>query len=143
MTMIMIKHLLTVIAYVLSTFLVQGASHFAIAAKHYASIPFMRAEPVFALGFASMLIQGTIISLLYSEGAGKLSTISKAVRHAWLAGALIASYIVLAEPGKYAVASIPQWVGVELPAAAAQFTLFGVLMGLIHGRDFGSDTRGR
>ena len=41
---------LTVLAYVAATFGVQGASHFAVFAAHYAAIPIMRAEPVIAMG---------------------------------------------------------------------------------------------
>src|SRR5437773_7399388 len=41
---------LTVLAYVVVAFGVQGASHFALFAAHYAAIPIMRAEPVIAMG---------------------------------------------------------------------------------------------
>src|SRR2546425_6639738 len=56
---------LTVLAYVAATFGVQGASHFAVFAAHYAAIPIMRAEPVIAMGLGSMLIQGVLFALLF------------------------------------------------------------------------------
>lgn len=128
----MTKHALTVVAYVFSTFFVQGTSHFAVAAKHYAAIPFMRAEPVFVLGFGSMLIQGTIMSLLHEQLAHGRSSIGLAIKHAWLLGAILVSYLGLAEAGKYAIPSLASWMAVEFAAAFVQFTLFGLLMGLIH-----------
>lgn len=125
---------LTVIAYVAATFGVQGTSHFAVNADHYASIPIMRAEPVVAMGLTSMLIQGSLFALLfpvYQRGAG---SIWSGVRFSWMLGGFLASYIVLGEAGKYAIPSIPAWVAVEGVAAFVQYTLFGVMLGLIHRR---------
>src|SRR5258705_8360339 len=56
---------LTVLAYVVSTFAVQGASHFAINTAHYAAIPIMRTDPVIPMGIASMVIQGLIFAMLF------------------------------------------------------------------------------
>jgi hypothetical protein len=49
-------------------------------------------------------------------------------------GGFLASYIVVGEAGKYAIPSIPSWIAVEASVAAVQYTLFGVLLGLLHGR---------
>jgi hypothetical protein len=123
---------LTVVAYVLTTFAVQGTSHFAINAAWYASIPIMRAEPLIPLGIASMLIQGLIFAWLYPVFANGASTLRKSIVFAWLIGAFLASYIVLGEAGKYAIPSLSSWIVVEASAAFAQFTIFGVWLGLIH-----------
>ena len=126
--------LLTVLAYVAATFGVQGASHFAINAEHYAAISFMRPDPVIPMGVASMLIQGAIFALLFPTFDTGRSTIRNALVFSWTIGAFLASYIVLAEAGKYAIPSITSWILVEGGAAAAQFTAFGVLLGLLHRR---------
>ena len=61
-------------------------------------------------------------------------------RHALLTGAMLAlggflaSYIVLGEAGKYAIPSIASWIAVEGSVAFVQYTLFGVLLGVIHRR---------
>ena len=123
---------LTVVAYVLTTFAVQGTSHFAINADHFAAIPIMRAEPMIALGIASMLIQGLIFAWLYPIYASGASTLRKSIGFSWLIGGFLASYIVLGEAGKYAIPSVSSWIAVEALAAFAQFTLFGVWLGLIH-----------
>ena len=44
--------------YLVATFVVQATSHFAINRAHYASVTFLRAEPIFVLGILSMLLQG-------------------------------------------------------------------------------------
>src|SRR5688572_29192457 len=123
---------LTVVAYVLTTFAVQGTSHFAINADHFAAIPIMRAEPMIPLGITAMLIQGLIFAWLYPVYANGASTMRKSIAFSWLMGGFLASYIVLGEAGKYAIPSVSSWIAVEASAAFAQFTLFGVWLGLIH-----------
>lgn len=125
---------LTILAYVVATFGVQGASHFAINAGHYAAIPIMRAEPVVAMGIVSMLIQGTLFALLFPTFRRGGSAVWEGVKFSWALGGFLASYIILAEAGKYAIPSIASWITVEGSAAFVQFTLFGVLLGLIHRR---------
>lgn len=122
----------TVIAYALTTFAVQGTSHFALNADHFAAIPIMRAEPMIPLGIASMVIQGLIFAWLYPVYANGASTIRRGIGFSSLIGGFLASYIVLGEVGKYAIPSVSSWILVEAGAAFAQFTLFGVWLGLIH-----------
>ena len=124
--------LLTVLAYISATFAVQALSHFVVNVEHYKSITIMRAQPVFALGIASMLIQGTIFALLFPAFNRSGSPIRNAILFSWAFGLFLASYIALAEPAKYKISSIATWSGVEALAAAIQFTFFGVLLGLIH-----------
>lgn len=130
------RHILSVLAYVVATFAVQAASHFGVNADHYAAVSFMRAEPILALGVLSMVIQGAVFAYLYS--LRRMGGIAAAIRFAWLCGAVVVSYPALAEPGKYAVPSAGSWALVEIIAGFAQFTLFGVLLGLIH-RNRGAD----
>src|SRR6266581_394628 len=61
------KHLLAVLAYVVATFATQAASHFGVNAGHYAAVTYLRAQPIFALGVLSMLIQGSIMAYLYAQ----------------------------------------------------------------------------
>ncbi|HKC41191.1 MAG TPA: hypothetical protein VKC15_16740 [Gemmatimonadales bacterium] len=125
---------LTVLAYVVTTFAVQGASHFGINTAHYAAIPIMRTEPVIAMGIASMVIQGLILAMLFPAVVGRAATVWDGVKFSWTLGAFLASYILGAEAGKYAIPSIPSWIAVEGSVAFVQYTLFGILLGLIHRR---------
>jgi hypothetical protein len=126
------RHALVVLAYLVATFGIQALSHFVFNVEHYGSIPYMRAEPIFALGLASMIIQGSIFSYLYSRLAWPQPSITHALTFSWLVGGVLLSYIVLAEPAKYAVPSVPRWVLVEALAGFAQFTLFGLLLALVY-----------
>jgi hypothetical protein len=123
--------MLTVVAYVLATFVTQALSHFAINKEHYASIPYLRNEPIFPLGILSMFIQAAILGYLYPRLAARRS-LRGALVFSWLAGGILVSYIALGEPAKYQVPPVPAWIAIEAAAGAAQFTLFGLLLGLIH-----------
>jgi hypothetical protein len=123
---------LTVAAYVAATFGVQGASHFGVNAAHYAGVDMMRADPVIPLGITSMLIQGVTFAVLFPRFRDPARPVLSAVWFSWAIGGFLASYIALGEAGKYDVPSIPAWIAVEAVAAFAQFTVFGVLLGLVH-----------
>src|SRR5438552_17988719 len=84
---------LTVLAYVAATFGVQGASHFAVFAAHYAAIPIMRAEPVIATGLGSMLIQGVLFALLFPAFQRGSVAVWDGVKFSWALGGFLASYI--------------------------------------------------
>lgn len=124
----------TILAYVVTTFAVQGTSHFAINADHYASITIMRAEPIVPMGLTSMVIQGFIFAWLFPAFRRESRPILSGIAFSCTIGAFLASYIALGEAGKYAVPSIGSWIAVEVTAAAVQFVLFGLLLGLVHRR---------
>jgi hypothetical protein len=123
---------LTVLAFMCVTFAVQGTSHFVLNADHFASISFMRPDPILPMGFAVMIIQALIFSFamlrLWPDGA----TIQQSLMVSASMGLFLASYIALAEPAKYAAPSIPAWIAVESTASFVQFAVFGVLLGLIY-----------
>ncbi|SRR5712692_10043963 len=127
------RHTLTVLGYIVATFFTQATSHFVIFAQHYAAIPIMKAEPIFALGFTTMIIQGSVLTYVFANSRFAGGSRMDAVRFAWLVGAFLVSYIVLGEPAKYSVPSIPAWIAVEAGVGFVQYTLFGILLGLAHG----------
>ena len=125
---------LTVTAYVLTTFGVQGTSHFVINASHYANIPIMRTEPLVPMGLASMVVQGLIFAWLFPTFNRGGPTIRNGVVFSCTLGGFLASYIVLGEAGKYAIPSIGSWIAVEGSAALVQYVVFGLVLGLLHRR---------
>jgi len=125
---------LTVLAYVVTSFAVQGTSHFLVNADHYAGISIMRTQPVIAMGITSMVIQGVIFALLFPAFNHGPNPVRNGIFFSWALGGFLASYIVLGEAGKYAIPSIPSWIAVEASVAFVQYTVFGVLLGLLHRR---------
>ena len=129
------SHALSILAFIAVTFAVQASSHFVINTAYYASIPFMRADVVFPLGFLAMIIQGACLTWLYSRTPRTGHPVISGVKFSLLTGAILASYIAFAEPAKYAAPSIPAWIAVEGLVSLTQFALFGILLGLIHGEN--------
>ena len=79
-----------------------------------------------------MLIQGSILSYLYVRLDDQQRSFRHAVSFGWLTGGILVSYIALAEAAKYAVPAIGSWMAVEATAGLAQFTLYGLLLGLVY-----------
>ena len=126
------RHLLAVVAYVFATLATQGLSHFLVFGSHYAAVTYMKAEPVFALGIASMLVQGSVLSFVYTQSRFIEQGLTGALRCAWLFGAFLVSYIAFAEAAKYRVPDMASWIAVEVGVGFIQFTLIGALLGLAH-----------
>ncbi|MBI3886436.1 MAG: hypothetical protein HY302_12015 [Opitutae bacterium] len=121
--------LLGTLLYTVATFATQATSHFGINRAHYAAVGFLRPEPIFALGFASMLLQGAVLTHLYGRYTRENSGWRQGWKFALLAGTLIVSYEALAEPAKYPVPSVVSWMLVEAAAGFVQFSLFGLALG--------------
>jgi hypothetical protein len=128
------RHILSVLSYIFATFLVQGMSHFAVFSSHYAAISILRLQPNFALGFASMVVQGVILSYVFAGSRFDTGKVKDAIVLAWLFGAFLVSYMALAEPGKYNVPDVPSSISVEAGVGFVQYTLIGALYGWAQGK---------
>jgi hypothetical protein len=117
--------------FIIISFTAQSISHFVINAEHYASITFMRAEPVFILGFLTMIMQGLVLSHFFKIYSGKEFTLKKGFIYGLLLCIFFVSYPALVEPAKYQVPSITSWILVEGSVGVVQFTLFGVLLSML------------
>lgn len=124
--------LLGTLAYIAVTFATQGVSHFAINRAHYAAISFMRAEPIFALGISSMVIQGAILTYLYPLYARGSTQLGRGLGYGLLVGVFFVSYPALAEAAKFPVPAVLPWIAVEGVTGLVQFGLFGLLLALLH-----------
>jgi hypothetical protein len=92
------RHVLSTLAYMVGTFAVQATSHFAVNREHYAAVTFLRREPIFALGIASMVLQGAILSYLFASCVRESPNWRKGLKFGLLAGVFFTSYPALAEP---------------------------------------------
>ncbi len=128
------KHILSVIAFMIVSFAVQGLNHFVINIEYYANIDFARPEPVMALGFLTMIIQGSILTLALAHIAPINARVKDGLKVSLSFGLFLGFYIVFAEPAKYTAPSIPGWIFTEGLASTIQFVVFGFVLGFIHER---------
>jgi len=122
------------LAFIIVSFATQAISHFGINADHYATVSFMRSEPIFALGFLTMLIQGLVLSHLFGIYGNNLYATKTGLVFGLLMSAFFVSYLALVEPSKYQVPNIGAWILVEGVVGLIQFSLFGVVLSLIYRR---------
>lgn len=126
------RHALTVLAYIVATFVTQAISHFAVNADHYATIQHIRKEPIFQFGILAMIIQGILLSVLYAKVTNTHRSIKSAVGFSWMMGGFLISYMAFAEAAKYTVPSVTSWIVIEIAAGFIQFTVFGILLGFVY-----------
>jgi len=126
------KIALGTLSFVIVTFLVQASSHFVINQDHYAAIHFMRPEPIMWLGIGTMLIQGLVLSHLFQSYQTGQDFLKRGWSFGILTGLVLISYIALVEPSKYLAPSINSWILVEGLAGLVQFSLFGIILGIIN-----------
>lgn len=127
-------HILSILAFMAITFAAQGTSHFVVNKAHFDAVGFLREEPIMILGFATMIVQGGTLSLALWAWKGGQGSVMDGLKIAAVFGAFLVSYIMLSEPAKYTVPSIPRWVLTELVVGTLQFGLFGLVIGAIHRR---------
>jgi len=130
----MLKHALSIVAFMVVSFAVQGLSHFVINKAHFDAIGFPRPDPLIPLGLLVMIIQGLILSIALATWRPKMVTLKDGLAVSMTFGIFLVSYIAIVEPSKYIVPSIQSWLMVEGLAGLIQFGLYGVLLGLIHKR---------
>lgn len=128
----MVTHLLSMVAFMVVSFAVQGLNHFVINKAHYDQIDFARAEPVLLLGFLAMIIQGLVLSFAMTKIVTSGSFFKDGLLVSLAFGLFLASYIALAEPAKYAAPSIASWFLTEGLASTIQFLVFGGVLGWVH-----------
>ncbi len=128
----MTKHLLSIFAFMAISFAVQGLSHFVINKDHFAGIDFMRSDPIIPLGLFVMVIQGLIMTIALKRFAPTGATIRDGLVVSLAFGLFLIAYIAIVEPSKYAVPSISAWFLIEGPVGLIQFSVFGIILGLIH-----------
>lgn len=123
------KNIITgTLLFIVVSFAAQSISHFAINADHYSTISFMRAEPIFILGFLTMIMQGIVVSYLFLIYSKNDFTWTKGLAYGLIMSAFFVSYPALVEPAKYQVPSIGSWILVEATVGVIQFSLIGILL---------------
>jgi hypothetical protein len=128
------KTVLGTIAYVVISFIAQALNHFVANKAHYAGIPFMRKEPIMALGIFTMLLQGVILSHVFLTLHRTGATKAQGLKYGLLMGLFLGSYIALVEPSKYTAPSVLSWIAVEGITSLLQFGVFGVVLATINKR---------
>jgi len=122
-------------AYTIGTFTLAVVWHVLLFGDRYRSFGYIEGEPSFAIGFATILLQGAILSTLFPmvklSGAG----VVRGIKFSFLIGAFFWTSHVLAFIAKQPVQNVGLFVAMETFYLALQFGLFGFLIGAIYRGD--------
>ena len=124
---------LTMLAYTVLTFGFAVAWHLLLFRSFYDRIGYFgEEEPVIALGFLTIIIQGAVIGLTYPffQRGGK--ALAEAARVAATFGVVITSVQVLAASAKHHAPVTAEWFVFEGLYFVAQFTLLALAFAFIH-----------
>ena len=129
------KFVLAVIAYIIVTFAVAASWHLFFFKDLYDQLAiFSRKEPLIPLGIVSIVLQALILAYLYPALYKGGSPAKEGLKFGLLIGALMASIAVFAEAGKQNVSSLSTWLVFETAYYLLQYSLLGVIIGLIYGK---------
>ncbi|MCH7638425.1 MAG: hypothetical protein IH855_03035 [Bacteroidetes bacterium] len=126
--------LLGTLAYTLVAFPLAVIWHVVLFEDKYHSFGYFEGEPNFALGLLTIIIQGYILSLLYSYVKFKGQGIIRGLKYALIIGIFFWSSHVLAFVAKQVVDNSLSFVVMESFYLLIQFGAYGLLIGKIYGR---------
>lgn len=126
--------LLGTLAYTFVTFPLAVVWHVLLFEQKYKEFGYFQGEPSFLLGFATILIQGAVLSFLYPfvkfSGSGPI----RGLRYSLLIGVFFWSSHVLAFVAKQIIQSPVSFVAMESFYLLLQFGIYGILIGLIYNK---------
>jgi hypothetical protein len=127
------KFWMSFFAYIALTFACAVTWHLLLFKDYYLSVG-MRKEPLMYLGVLSMIIQASVLSLLYPRFYRGGDPVKEGARFGFAMGLFLASFAALADAGKFDLGSPVAWILHEGTVTLVQFTLAGILIALIYGR---------
>ena len=121
-------------SYLVLTFVIAGGWHLALFKDVYARLgAFTRPRPIIPLGILSMVFQAAIVAYLYPFFYRGGNPLAEGAAFGLLLGVFMGSNAVLAEAGKNQVGSLTTWITLEGVYYLLQFTLVGLVVGLVYG----------
>lgn len=127
--------LLGTLTYAAVTFPLAYVWHLIVFAEQYDRLgAFTREEPVVALGFLVIVLQGILLAVAFEAYTRGSASVRHALRFAFLAGTFLWSSQVVAFAAKSAVSSLTSWLLIESAYFAIQFALVGLALGALHSR---------
>lgn len=126
------KVALGTVAYTVGTFTLAVVWHILLFEDQYRRFGYIEGEPNFAIGFATILAQGVLLSLLFPMFKTAGTGIIRGLKFVVPIGAFFWTSHVLAFIAKQTIQDVPLFVTMETIYLGLQFGLFGVLIGVIY-----------
>ena len=120
------------IAYTVGTFSLAILWHVILFEDRYRTFGYFEGEPNFIVGLLTILVQGTILSVLFPLVRLSGSAYVRSFKFALLIGTFFWTSHVLAFVAKQAIDNPGVFVAMETVYLCLQFGLFGLLIGFIY-----------
>ena len=125
-------------AYTICTFFLAVGWHVLLFKEMYESFGYFEGEPDFLLGLLTIVLQGALLSNLFTMLKAEGTALWRGLRFALIAGAFFWTSHVLAFVAKQTVPGVSAFIWMETAYLLLQFGLFGLIIGVIH-RERSSD----
>ncbi len=125
------QFLLGIGVYAAATFPVAYVWHLVLFESTYAELGYFTREPIVAIGFAAIVLQGACLSFAYPRFAPGQSPLAEGLRFGLGAGFFLWTSQVLAFTAKHEVSPISTWLAIETVYFAVQFGLVGLAYGFL------------
>jgi len=119
-------------AYTIGTFTLAVVWHVVLFEGLYRRFGYIEGEPNFVIGFATILLQGVMLSVLFPMFRIAGSGAVRGLKFAALIGVFFWTSHVLAFIAKQTIHDVSLFVTMETFYLVLQFGLYGVLIGLIY-----------
>ena len=120
------------LAYLLVTFPLAFVWHMVVFKGIYDELGMYREQPILALGFVAILIQGLFLSYAFPLIYRGPSAVQAGVKFGLLMGLFLWSSQVIATAVKHEVSSLAIWLGIETAYFVVQFAIVGLAIGLVY-----------
>lgn len=119
------------VTYLVLTFPIAAVWHLGLFPQSMTG-PAFRAQPLFAMGLLSTVLQAIVVAYLYPRLYRGGSPVREGLRFALILGTFIASYGVLAEAGKFDVGATGSWVLYEGAFFVVQWIIIGLAVAFVY-----------
>lgn len=125
---------ISILAYTLITFVLAVIWHAVLFKSIYINLGYFEGKPNFLLGFISILIQGTILSVLFPHTSFSGNNIIRSLKYSLLIGIFFWTSHVLAFVAKQEVSNTILFVSMESLFLLLQFGFYGLSLGFIYSK---------
>jgi hypothetical protein len=124
------RFLVTLLAYLVPTFILGYVWHLVLFAETYATLGIYRPDVIIPFGFLSMVLQGGIFAALYPRLVDRPESLGGGMRFALGSALLSWTFTTLAVAAKHPMSSVSAFVMIETAFTVVQFVLVGPLFAL-------------
>ena len=123
------------IAYTIGTFSLAVIWHVILFESRYQSFGYFDGEPSFIIGFATILVQGLVLSVLFPMVKLSGTSLMRGIKFSFLIGLFFWTSHVLSAIARQTIEFPILFMAMETVYLALQFGLYGLLIGTIYRSD--------